>query len=603
MQRRLPDDWVAPILAFVGSGCLLTIEIVAGRLLAPILGVSLYTWTSVIGVILAGISAGNYFGGRVADRWPSRSAVALIYFAGSLASLAILGLVRYAHLLSLPSGAPAIVQVIWLNAVLFFVPSAIVSAAMPALTRLSLHSVAEGGRVVGRIQAAAALGSIVGTFLTGFVLISSFGTRRIVAGVAVTLLLLALASNPPWPRGRTYGIALLLGIVSITAGWASHDDCVRESNYYCIKAKPVDIGLATGPGQTKLAGNFRALYLDRLLHGIVDISNPAFFFYGYEQFYADAIATLYPPGSTIDAFFLGGGEYAFPRYIESRYKGNVEVVEIDPEVTSVARSYLGLRPTNRMHIHHQDARRFLEELPADKRFDVVLGDTFNDFQVPYQLTTRQFNDLLAQHLNDDGVYLLNVIDAVRAEFLRSELRTLRETFPYVAVFRDPGEWPPSGDRHSYAIVAAKRTPRRPLPSTVPPSDLEAFAKQGYSVVLTDDYAPVDQLLAPAFSLELHPQELPLPATARGSDPEALMKTGLDLLYTRGDPAAAVSQFRRVLELNPTHYGATFQLARALDLAGFSANARPLWEKVLRMAEGYHDAQTAAIARARLGGAQ
>jgi hypothetical protein len=558
----------------------------------------------VIGVVLAGVSVGNYLGGRVADRWPSRSAVALIYLAGSLASLAILGLVRYAYSLALPSGAPAIVQVLWLNAVLFLVPSTIMSAATPVLTRLSLHSVAEGGRVVGRIQAAAALGSIVGTFLTGFVLISSFGTRRIVAGVAVTLLLLALASRPPWPRRWLYGVALSLCAVIVAAGWTSHSNCVRESDYYCINVRTVTLHLAADLSGPRVTGNFRALYLDRLLHGIVDLSNPAFFFYGYEQLYADAITTLLPPGTNIDAFFLGGGEYAFPRYIESRYKGNVDVAEIDPAVTSVARSELGLRPSDRMHIHHQDARRYLQALPPSTRFDIVLGDTFNDFEVPYQLTTREFNDLVARHLKDDGLYLLNLIDAIHNDFLRSEIRTLRETFPYVAVLDIPGEWPPTDNRvTTYVLVAAKHAPARPLPSAVQPSEVDAFVAQGKSVVLTDDYAPVDQLLAPAFSAVLHPPGGPAPPVSPGpgpgAGPDELMKAGLDLLYTRNDPAGAAALFRRVLELNPTHYGATFQLAKALDLVGNADEARTLWEKVLVMAETYHDEETAATARARL----
>lgn len=498
------DDRLATALAFVGSGCLLIIEIVAGRLLAPILGVSLYTWTSVIGVVLAGVSVGNYLGGRVADRWPSRSAVALIYLAASIASLAILGILRYANSLTLPITAPAIIQVIWLTALLFFVPSTIVSAATPVLTRISLHSVAEGGRVVGRIQAAAALGSIVGTFLTGFVLISSFGTRRIVVGVAATLLLLALASRPSWPGGRLYGLALLIVAVIVTAGWRSRSHCVRESNYYCINVGTVTLHLAADPKGPRVTGNFRTLYLDRLLHGVVDISNPGFFFYGYEQLYADAIATIFPHGTSIAALFLGGGEYAFPRYIESRYLGTVDVAEIDPQVTSVARSRLGLNPTERMRIHHQDARRFLQSLPSDTRFHVVLGDTFNDFEVPYQLTTREFNELLANHLEDDGLYLLNVLDAVRNEFLRSQIRTLRETFPYVGILRLPGEWPPPKGRVAYVIVAAKRAPGRPLTSAIPASELDAFMRSGYSVVLTDDYVPVDQLLAPVFSSELSP---------------------------------------------------------------------------------------------------
>ena len=81
--------------------------------------------------------------------------------------------------------------------------------------------------------------------------------------------------------------------------------------------------------------------------------------------------------------------------------------------------------------------------------------------------------------------------------------------------------------------------------------------------------------------------------------EALMKAGLDALYTRNDPNAAAAQFRMLLAVNPTHYGATFQLAMALDRAGKPAEARPLWEKALKMAEGYNDKATAEAARARL----
>ena len=96
------DDRLAVVLAFVGSGCLLILEIVAGRLLAPTVGVSLCTWTSVIGVVLA-VSLGNFAGGRLADLRPGRSTVALIYTAGSVASLAILGLVHYVESLEFPS--------------------------------------------------------------------------------------------------------------------------------------------------------------------------------------------------------------------------------------------------------------------------------------------------------------------------------------------------------------------------------------------------------------------------------------------------------------------------------------------------------------------
>ena len=78
-----------------------------------------------------------------------------------------------------------------------------------------------------------------------------------------------------------------------------------------------------------------------------------------------------------------------------------------------------------------------------------------------------------------------------------------------------------------------------------------------------------------------------------------MKAGVDALYTRHDREEAAAQFRKLLEWNPNHYGATFQLARALDQGGKRGEARPWWEKALKMAEASHDKVTAAAARARL----
>ena len=73
-----------------------------------------------------------------------------------------------------------------------------------------------------------------------------------------------------------------------------------------------------------------------------------------------------PAGSTVDALFLGGGSYTFPRFLEATYKGDFDVAEIDPAVTEVAREELGLKPSSRLDIHHEDARRLLRSLPADR---------------------------------------------------------------------------------------------------------------------------------------------------------------------------------------------------------------------------------------------
>jgi spermidine synthase len=161
----------------------------------------------------------------------------------------------------------------------------------------------------------------------------------------------------------------------------------------------------------------------------------------------------------VDAFFAGGGSYTFPRWLETSYRGRIVVAEIDPEVTSVVRTGLGLSRTSRIETRNADVRHVLRGMAAAERFDFVLGDAFDDVEVPYHLTTRQFNDLVAQHLKPDVLYLANVIDSVHFDFLRSELRRLRLTFPYVALMAQRGDWPPtSGQRGTFVLVAAKRVP-------------------------------------------------------------------------------------------------------------------------------------------------
>ena len=79
----------------------------------------------------------------------------------------------------------------------------------------------------------------------------------------------------------------------------------------------------------------------------------------------------------------------------------------------------------------------------------------------------------------------------------------------------------------------------------------------------------------------------------------MMVIGLNLLYAQNNPTAAAEEFRKVLALKPTHYGATYQLAVALDKAGKHAEAKPVWAKMVTMATAVNDKATADTARARL----
>ena len=183
--------WYAATV-FVSSACLLVLEIVAGRLLAPYVGVSLYTWTAIIGVILAGLSLGNWLGGVWADRGGGEYAVGFTLLAAGAASLGILLLLTWIAPLVNEQRFGLLGTSFILVLTLFFVPALLLGVVTPILTTLALQLPLRTGRVVGTLHALAALGSIAGTFLTGYLLIQYLGTRLVVFGTALTLVLAML---------------------------------------------------------------------------------------------------------------------------------------------------------------------------------------------------------------------------------------------------------------------------------------------------------------------------------------------------------------------------------------------------------------------------
>jgi MFS family permease len=492
------------VFAFVGSGCLLVLEIVAGRLIAPNVGVSLYTWTSVIGVVLAGIAIGNYLGGKVADQRPGRTTLSMIYLGAAAASALILFFARDVDAFTAPTSWPAVLQVLWITTLMFFIPSVVLGMPTPMLVKLTLPSLASTGRVVGDVQAAATAGSIVGVFITGYFLISWFGTRSIVAGVVVVLLLLAALSHPYLTdRNRVAqavrsqpALAIVPAVVLVAAlslAMTADSKCIKESNYFCI-----DVGAdATGVN--------RELRLDLLIHGIVNPKNPAELIYPYEKLYQQVVESSFPKGRSISSFQIGGGTYSFPRYLAANYDARSVVAEIDPEVTEVGRSHLGLKDSPEIEIVHEDARLALRERPQEERYDLVLGDAFNDIAVPYHLTTKEFNEMVADHMSERGIYLINVVDGRDYDFLRSFMKTLTETFPNVGLMTVPGQ-AVQGERATFVVVASK-VPLPRLQTIVGGERLVPFFQEKDTVELTDDHVPVDQLLAPVYgdSLEEHDQ--------------------------------------------------------------------------------------------------
>ena len=504
-ERR--GDWkltlASYVIVFTASACGLSIEIVAGRILAPTIGVSLYTWTSIIGIVLAGISVGNFVGGVAADRFPRRPFLGLVLLASGVSSLGILPLIDVTA--NALDGLPIVPRIVVLTTVLFFPPSVILGMVTPIVVKLRLRSLARTGNIVGATYAVSTAGSIFGTFITGFVLIQWIGTRSIIVAAAVVLLVLAVAFGRLWEVKIASGLltALLVAVAVLTVRMdVLNSICMVESSYFCIR-----VSVREEAGRT-----VSVLILDKLVHSYVDLDDPTFLVYGYEKVLGDLSVYMGDRDPQFRSLFIGGGGYTMPRFIEDRFPDSVvEVVEIDPAVTEVVHRHLGMPRDTAIVTYNEDARTKFLDLP-EGRYDLVIGDAFDHFSVPYHLTTLEFNERVNELLKDGGLYTLNVVDKLHSgRFLRAVVHTLQQTFDYVYLLRNSDRWD-ADLRHTYVVAAsneavpfakvaeanARAGRGRLVLHVMPAGAFHDWIAARENILLTDDFVPVDNLLAPLF---------------------------------------------------------------------------------------------------------
>jgi spermidine synthase len=487
--------WLAGAVVFFTSGSVLVLEILAGRLLAPYVGVRLETYTSVIGIVLAGISLGTWLGGRLADRVDPRKTLGpLMVAGGGLAMLSPAAVHAAGH-----PGLGTADDIIGLATVGFFAPAAVLSAVNPTIVKLQLRDLDVTGQVVGRLSAVGTAGAIVGTFVAGFVLVAAAATSTVIIAVGAALVLTGLGLwvglARPRPPVALLAVSLAATAGAGTVGAVSRGPCDVETRYHCARIIPDP----ARPGG-------RSLWLDITRHSYVDLNDPRHLELRYAKNFADVIAATRLSDARdrpFDALHIGGGGFTMPRYLTTVYAGSRHVVfELDPDLVGLARHRLGLVTGPRLRVEPGDARLLTRRLPDDSQ-DVVVGDAFGDLSVPWHLTTREFLTDVRRVMRPDGLYVLNLIDYTPLRFARSETATLAAVFSHVAVLAPPPFL--AGEQGGNFVLAASDRPfdvgrldgliqaRNGQEKVAVDNDARAFA--GDARVLTDDFAPVDQWLA------------------------------------------------------------------------------------------------------------
>lgn len=497
----------------------MVLELVAARLIARYLGSSLYTWTAVIGVVLGGITLGNYLGGRIADSYAARRALAGQFALCSLACILtvvmnnLVGEWKLLWHFNLP------IRVFTHVALVFLLPSMLLGTISPVVAKMALEKGLATGRTVGSIYAWGAAGSIAGTFAAGYYLIAAVGSVAIVWVVAVVLLVMGILY---WFRLRVLyacGFLLACGLVMGMGPWewakkagarlalrgVPRPDVVYEDeSQYCY------IAINRVPGPVDI----RDFIQDKLMHSRINMEDVLDLQYFYTRIYSAITKMLSEDKSELRIMVIGGGGYVFPRYVEQVWPGSqVEVVEIDPGVTEAAMAAFGLPRDTSIKTIQMDARNYVDELLEREettgqkvRYDFIYEDAINDYSVPFQLTTWEFNEKIVRLLTEDGVYLVNLIDVFDdGFFLGAIVNTLKKTFPYISVMTEAGV--PRSHRNTFVIIASREEldlqglyEQSKKEGTIfwllNESDINTLLAKAEGAVLTDDYAPVENLLAP-----------------------------------------------------------------------------------------------------------
>ncbi len=490
-----PKRFILEITVFICGALVMIYEIIGSRLLSPYIGASVYVWTSLIGVILAALSLGYWLGGVWADRKPDIKILAsVIFLAGGLVAVTILFKDLILALIAETSLILEIKSLI--AALLLFAPaSVLLGFVTPYAVKLKMSSLADTGKTVGRLYAFSTIGSIFGTFAAGFFLIPFVGSEKTLYLLGASLIALSISLAPF--ALKPFNLMILILLVT---GIGTNE----FKSYYLLKTKGLrDIDTAYSRVQIfqmnepKSGKEIRALVIDpyfvqsgMFLDSDELVFDYANYYHLIRHFKPDFQKTL----------MIGGAGYSFPKDYLRRYpQAKIDVVEIDPQMTEIARRFFRLNEDPRLDIIHEDGRVFLNQAKGEE-YDAVLMDAFGSlFSVPFQLTTLEAAGQINRVLKSDGVVIFNVGGAIEGDanrFLRAELETYRQIFPQVYLFKVNADY--ADERLQNLIIVARKSKN---PASFESSDAEIAkllthlykpeVRSSEIPVLTDDLAPVE----------------------------------------------------------------------------------------------------------------
>ena len=422
------------VIVFAGGMTSIGIEISASRLLAPYFGDSTFIWANVIGTTLSFLSLGYWLGGKVADRRPEPPLLFMLTAVAGLSACVIPIISRPILRLSLDAFDTVSIGEFYGSLlgvlILFAAPITLLGFVSPFAIRLLVRDLSSAGHTSGSLYALSTFGSIAGSFLPVLVLVPLLGTAKtfyLLGGCIVVLSIVGLAVARK-PRSSTVLTLASLGVLIFVwiGGGGSIKPPYRGDLVYETESAYNYIQVLNDDGRYLLALNE-----GQAIHSIYDPNNLVtggpWDYFGLGPLFADNFQQAGVQSACIVG--LAGGTAA--RELAEAYPGiTIDGVEIDGEIAELGRKYFGLDQVPNLTTHIEDGRYFLET--TDSAYDIVAVDAYHQPYIPFQLTTKEFFQLIQEHLTENGVAVINVgrtetdyrlVDVISA--------TMRSVFPYV----------------------------------------------------------------------------------------------------------------------------------------------------------------------------
>ncbi len=486
--------YVLEIIVFITGAGIMAFEIIGSRILSPYLGSSIVVWTSVIGVVLAGLSLGYWLGGRLADKDPHPKKLGYLILSSGISILIVLAISDFVMLSLLVFSSAQLASFLG-SMVIFFVPSVFLGSVSPYATRLQIQTVETSGKTLGKLGAIGTIGSLVGTFLTGFVLIAHFGTTKLIILIACTLILLSFLAF----SGKIRVISAIVILISaVSWGWLNIESSMQkiagfidfDTQYgrYSIQT----LEKADGEAVRVLSGGGSLWHSSMIVERPNEVNTPYVLYYRLAEFFAPEMENV---------LLIGGGGYSAAKdFLVRNGKANMDVVEIDAKLTEMAKEYFFVPEDDRLRMFDEDGRRFVRK--TNTIYDAVMIDAFaNSFAIPHHLTTKEFLEEIKNKLSPEGVVISNIISPLDGgaggDYLRAQYKTFSSVFDRVIVLQVIPGANPSIVQNVAFIATNSATPEIETAR----GEYEFFLKNIVSteiladgILFTDDFAPSDQFV-------------------------------------------------------------------------------------------------------------